>query len=84
MNLLAKTRRLLPCTLVCYIYSQGDSWIVVGDPLKAVRIKDQNTEQNTGPLCGGPGQKSQDYSTSDPEGTLKHWIKIAHTRWDPL
>ena len=24
------------------------------------------------------------YSASDPEGTLKHQIKIAHTRWDPL
>ena len=36
-------------------------------------------------LYGGTGQKSPDYRASDPEGTLKHRIKIAHnTRWDPL
>ena len=29
---------------------------------------------------GGPGKKSPDYRASDPEGTLKHRIKIAHTR----
>jgi hypothetical protein len=29
---------------------------------------------------GGPGQKSPDYSASDPEGTLKDQIKIAYTR----
>jgi hypothetical protein len=33
---------------------------------------------------GGPGQKSQDYSASEPEGTLKHQIKIVHTRSGPL
>jgi hypothetical protein len=29
---------------------------------------------------GGPGKKSPDYRASDAEGTLKHRIKIAHTR----
>jgi hypothetical protein len=29
---------------------------------------------------GGPGQKSQDYSASDPEGALKHQIKIVYIR----
>ena len=31
-------------------------------------------------LYGGLGKKSPDYRASDPEGTLKHRIKIAHTR----
>jgi hypothetical protein len=48
--------------------------------LSAFRALPTATVERLSRTYEGPGQKYGDYRASDPEGPLKHRVKIVHTR----